>query len=196
MKLQLLQNKKLQQKVPDIIKNVEKSLTELMDSVASMEATNTKARADVVVGETTLLKSVPVATLLFLEHKLKDLYTFVEKLPILDPSETWTYDATQACYTTSPVQSAGKAKTRKAFTLAPATEKHAAQVQMVEDEVVTGYWTMTKFSGAIPVPRQVALLERVQKLQKAVKYAREEANSVPVEEAKVGERVLGFLFAE
>lgn len=38
------------------------------------------------------------------------------------------------------------------------------------------------------------LLERVEKLQQAVKFAREEANAVEVEEMKAGEALLGYLF--
>ena len=52
-----------------------------------------------------------------------------------------------------------------------------------------------KFSGALPAQRVNELLERVEKLQQAVKFAREEANNIEADEQKMGERVLGYIFA-
>jgi len=52
-----------------------------------------------------------------------------------------------------------------------------------------------KFSGALPAQRVNELVDRVERLQEAVKFAREEANSLEVEDVKVGEKILGFLFA-
>ncbi|MBA2680632.1 MAG: hypothetical protein H0U76_19830 [Ktedonobacteraceae bacterium] len=39
-----------------------------------------------------------------LEKQLVDLHTFVRKLPVLDPSETWTLDSSADCWATEPVQ--------------------------------------------------------------------------------------------
>jgi hypothetical protein len=39
------------------------------------------------------------------------------------------------------------------------------------------------------------LLDRVEELQRAVKYAREEANATEVTDQKAGDAVFGFLFA-
>ena len=46
-----------------------------------------------------------------------------------------------------------------------------------------------------PAQRVNELLARVEKLQEAVKYAREEANNIEADEQKMGERVLGYIFA-
>jgi thioredoxin-like negative regulator of GroEL len=51
-----------------------------------------------------------------------------------------------------------------------------------------------KFSGAVPRSRVRELVERVEKLQKAVKMAREEANSVPAEKVQTSDKVFGYLF--
>ena len=58
-----------------------------------------------------------------------------------------------------------------------------------------GTWRTIKFSGALPAKRINELLARVEKLQEAVKFAREEANGIEVEEQKVGEKVLKYLFS-
>ena len=62
------------------------------------------------------------------------------------------------------------------------------------EDVVVGYWRTVKFSGALPAQRVNELLTRVERLQQAVKYAREEANNTEVTEQKVGARLLGYLF--
>jgi hypothetical protein len=52
-----------------------------------------------------------------------------------------------------------------------------------------------KFSGALPAKRVNELVERVEKLQQAVKFAREEANGAEITDQQVGEKVFRYLFA-
>ncbi len=52
----------------------------------------------------------------------------------------------------------------------------------------------TGSSGSLPAQRVNELLSRVEKLQQAVKFAREEANSLEVEDQKVGETIFKYLF--
>jgi hypothetical protein len=77
---------------------------------------------------------------------------------------------------------------------AEATEKHPAQVEVYYEDITVGYWRTVKFSGALPAQRINELLARVERLQEAVKFAREEANNLEVEEQKVGEKVFQYLF--
>ena len=51
-----------------------------------------------------------------------------------------------------------------------------------------------KFSGALPAKRVNEILDRVQALQTAVKFAREEANNAEVADQRVGAAVFGYLF--
>jgi hypothetical protein len=60
--------------------------------------------------------------------------------------------------------------------------------------VTVGYWRTVKFSGALPAKRVSELLDRVERLQQAVKYAREEANNTEAVDQKAGEKVFQFLF--
>jgi hypothetical protein len=62
------------------------------------------------------------------------------------------------------------------------------------EDVVVGHLRTVKFSGALPATRIKELLDRVDKLQQAVKFAREEANNTEVTDVKVGERVFDYLF--
>jgi hypothetical protein len=75
------------------------------------------------------------------------------------------------------------------------TDKRPAQVEVYYEDVVVGYWRIVKFSGALPAQRINELLARVDKLQHAVKFAREEANHIDADDQKVGEKVFSYLFS-
>jgi hypothetical protein len=75
-----------------------------------------------------------------------------------------------------------------------ADAKHPAQVEVYHEDVAVGYWTTVKFSGALAAKRVNDILDRVSKLQTAVKFAREEANNTDVVDQPVGAAVFGYLF--
>ena len=186
---------RVQAKTNDIIRQTVDVLTKLFDVTATKDWANCRAKADVVVDGQTLLTEVPATYLLFLEKQLVDLHTFVKKLPTLDPSESWTFDAGADAWATDPVQTVKTKKIPRNHVKAEATEKHPAQVEVYYEDVTVGYWRTVKFSGALPAQRVNDLLERVEKLQQAVKFAREEANNLEVENEQVGAKLLGYLFA-
>ncbi|MDQ2717112.1 MAG: hypothetical protein M3Z08_19585 [Chloroflexota bacterium] len=185
---------KVQVKADDIIRDTVAVLTKLFDVTATKDWANCKAKANVVVDGKTILTDVPATYLLFLEKQIVDLYTFVRKLPVLDPSETWTFDSSADCWATEPVQTLKTKKVPRNHVKAEATEKHPAQVDVYYEDVTVGHWRTVKFSGALPARRINELLARVEKLQEAVKFAREEANNMEVEEQKVGASVMQYLF--
>lgn len=186
---------KVQMKAEEIIRRTADILVELFDVTATKDYTNCKARADVVVDGKPLLRDVPVTYLLFLEKQLVDLHTFIKKLPVLDASETWTFDASADCWATEPVQTVKTKKVPRNHVKAEATDKHPAQVEVYHEDVAVGHWKTVKFSGALPAKRVNELSDRVEKLQQAVKFAREEANNATVDEQKIGRAVLSYLFA-
>jgi hypothetical protein len=189
-------SKRLQLRVAEVIDGVSRDLAEYFDITLTKDVANCSAKADLVVDGQTLAKDVPVTTLLFLEKKLTDLHTFINKLPVLNPAYEWRYDDARACYVTEPRQTARTVKIEEPVMLAPATEKHPAQVQLRAKDVLAGYWTTVNLSGALPAQRVNALRTRVEKLQDAVKAAREAANSQSVENQKIGEKLFGYLLAE
>ena len=186
---------KVQVKAEEIVRQTTAILTRLFDVTATKDWTNCVAKADVVIDGEPLLRDVPVAYLLFLEKQLVDLHTFVRKLPVLDAAETWAYDASADCWATDATQTTRTKKIPRNHVKAEATEKHPAQVEVYYEDVVVGYWKTVKFSGALPAKRVNELLERVEKLQQAVKFAREEANGTEAVERETGEKVFRFLFA-
>lgn len=187
--------KAIQVKVGDLIRGVRDAMTAFFDVVATQDVANQRAVADVKVGTKTVLAGVPVTHLLFLEKQLKDLETFIGKLPTLDPSEEWTYQAASDQWATAPAETVRTKKVPKAFVKYEATKEHPAQVETFHEDVVAGYWKTIKFSGAIPAREKNAMLDRVRELHEAVVKAREEANSLDVQSQSVGKQVFDHIFS-
>jgi hypothetical protein len=187
---------KVQVKAEQVIEQTVEILTKLFDVTATKDWSNGQARADVVVDGKTLLSQVPITYLLFLEKQLVDLHTFIKKLPVLDAAETWVFDASADAWATEAVQTVKTKKIPRNHVKAEATEHHPAQVEVYYEDVVVGTWRTVKFSGAMPAQRVNELLDRVERLQEAVKFAREEANSLDVQDQKIGAAVFDFLFSK
>lgn len=185
---------RVQVKAEDVLRGTAKALTRLFDVTATKDWSNCEARADVTVDGRTLLGDVPVSYLLFLEKQLIDLNAFIRRLPILDASEAWSIDPSTDAWKTESVRTLRTKKVPRNHVKAEATDKHPAQVEVYYEDVPVGYWTTVKFSGALPARRVNDLLDRVEKLQQAVKFAREEANGAEVTDQRVGDVVFGYLF--
>lgn len=177
-----------------ILEKMGADMTRLFDVVYTKDVANREAVADVVVDGTTIAIEVPVTYLLFLEKQLTDVRTFISKLPTLDPATQWHWDPAVGAYATEPVETHRSKKVPRVLVKAPATDKHPAQVDVWQEDVIDGYWATTKFSGALPADRVTGLLERVDKLTNAVKFAREQANSITVTDKKIGANLFGYLF--
>jgi hypothetical protein len=77
---------------------------------------------------------------------------------------------------------------------AEATKEHPAQVHLYQEDVADGRWKTIKFSGAIPASEVNVIVARIEKLQIAVKFAREEANRSEVKLQKTGDPLLKYVF--
>lgn len=193
------EDQKLQVRAQHVIDETLRLLSGYYDIVAQRDWANGIAKSDIVVypgtpQERTLLKDVPAPYLLWLEKQLDDLYTFVSKLPTLPTTENWTWSKEQDCYQAPSVETAKMKKISKPLLMHPATKEHPAQVQLITDDVVIGYWTTVKFSGALPAQQVQEMKGRVKALQEAAKFAREKANSCEAAPVKTGDALLGFLF--
>lgn len=180
--------------VPDLVNTFAGSLAGLFDITATKVWANTGASANVTIDGEVLLEDVPVEYLLFMEKRLTDVLTFISKIPTLDPAFNWQWDETSGVYRTDEVWTNRSKKVLKNHVKSEATDKHAAQVEVYTEDETVGRWSTTKFSGAVPVTKVREWRDRVLKLQAAVKFAREEANSIEVTNRQVGEKVFKFLF--
>lgn len=177
-----------------VLDSVAEAFTRLFDVTATKDYANSQAKADVVVDGRVIIVAAPVPYLLFLEKQLTDLYTFVSKLPTLDPAENWSQDQNTGTWKTDTVQTTRTKKVPRNHVKAEATDKHPAQVEVYYEDVIVGTWSTTKFSGALPATRVHDLLSRIEQLETAVKFAREEANGAEVVDQHVGQAVFDYLF--
>lgn len=188
---------KVKYTIKDVVDRISVVQEELFDITYRKDATNCLAKADVVVDEEVVLEGIPATNLLFIEKQLVDLRTFISSLPVLDDSDDWTADVNSGLYKSEVVRTHRNKKVNKPIVLYDATDKHPAQTQMVTEDVLVGYWKNQKVSGAVPKNKKQELLSRVEQLLKAVKIAREEANSKEeVSKYDVGSRILNFIFGK
>lgn len=188
------EQKNVQYKSRQAMADARAALNDLFDVTATQDWGNCEARADIKVDNATILENVPVTWLLFLEKQISDLHSFVKQIPVLDPAESWTWDENADCYGTQPSISNRTKKVPRSHILYEATEKHPAQVEMYHEDVKVGEWRTVKFSSALAAQEKNEIIERIRRLQEAVKFAREEANSMEVESVTVGNKVFDFVF--
>lgn len=185
---------RVQYTVKSVLADVTEQVSELFDTIATKDFTNCIAKADIIVDGATLLKDVPATYILFLEKQLAELLNFVKAIPTLDAAEEWRFDSNQDFYATPSVETSRSKKVIRNHVLAEATKEHPAQVQVYQEDVPVGRWKTIKYSGALPASELNAMIARVEKLQKAVKFAREEANRTTASTQHIGETVLRYVF--
>lgn len=190
------EKKNVQYTADSAIHDVSGFLSSLYDIVATQDVANTKALANVVVDEQVVLSDVPVTYLLFLEKQLNDLHTFINALPVLDPADNWQWSDTANCYVSDVVYTNKTKKVLRNHVKYEATDKHPAQVETYSEDVKVGEWATTKFSGALSSADKGLILSRIDRLQDAVKYAREQANMSEVEQVNVSRPLFTYLFGK
>lgn len=188
------ERKNPQQSVVDMVGNVRRDLTDLFDTVATQDRANTEAKADVIIDGMSVLKDVPVTTLMFLEKQATDLATLIGKLPLRDGAEDWTFQKETGSYVTETRKTLVTSKVAEVLVMYPATTEHPAQTQLVHKDIVVGNWDVRNFSTAVTKTEQDAMQFRVRKLLDALAVAREEANLSAAAPVKIGENILKYVF--
>lgn len=168
---------------------------ELINITATKDYANQAARADIVIDGQVVVKDAPATFILWLEKRVEDIRTFVTHLPVLDEAEDWAIDVNSGLFKSGSIATHRTQKVQEAIVLYPATDKHPAQTQLITKDVLVGFWDEVKLSGALPVPRKKVILDRVEKLYRAVKVAREAANMADAPKQNVGDALLDFLIA-
>ncbi|NER97856.1 MAG: hypothetical protein F6J86_29100 [Symploca sp. SIO1B1] len=184
---------RVQVKGEQVVAEVFTAITKLLNITATKDYANCEARADIVVDGQVIVPQAPTTFLLFLEKKLIEIQTFIQKLPTLDPADEWHKDMSQDSWATTPTQTTRTKKVPRNHVKAEATDKHPAQVEVFYEDIIVGYWTTIKYSGAFPATEVNQMLARVEKLREAVKFAREEANTMQVTQQDAGDRIAAYL---
>lgn len=185
----------VQVRATEILDKIAEEWTDMMDVVFTREVGNTQAKADIKVGDLVVASDVPVGYLMFLEKQFEDMLSIINSIPVLDPSESWEWDEGTRSYRSSVQVTRRTVKTPKSFVKAPATDKFAAQVEVFYEDELKGYYDRVKFSGAMKADDVHLMRKRVTALLRAVKAARERANTLELEQKKIGKAIFDFVLA-
>lgn len=189
----------LQTTVPKELKWISEFLIKSLDVAYQVAEANTVARADIVLENgVTLLSQIPATSILELEKRAKELHDFVVSIPTLDPAKGFRLDADKGSdvFKAREDKKTRTKKTNKVLTLAPPTDKHPAQVQVVVEDVPVGEITTLEWSGLITTATKGDMLSRVEMLTRALKKARSRANEVEISNSdkKIGAEIVSFVF--
>lgn len=186
------ETKRVQMRVPDIIQNVRKRWSDLVDTVATQDNTNCIARGTVEV-DGLKIENVPVTHLLYLEKQLTDVITFLQALPTLPSDREWRYNENSNEWRADTVSQNRTTKVQEPVVLCEATDKHPAQTQLITKDIAVGTWNTTVSSGAIPANVRDAYVDRAVALRDAVRVAREGANQTEAVDLKIGDKLFNYI---
>ncbi len=189
------ESQRVQMNARDMLSSLARHLGELFDVSAAKDWANCQARADVTIDGKVIVPAAPATYLLFLEKQLHDVQTIVNNLPTLDPAEEWRFDEAANVFKSAQSKTHRTKKVQKPIVLYDATKEHPAQTQLITEDVTIGHWDTVKQSGALPPRRKQEILERIEKLMNAVKFAREEANGAEAEKKNLSAAVFDYLLA-
>lgn len=183
--------------VEDALTQIRDAQVPSLDIVAEQDATNTIAKASVVVDGETLLEDVPISFLLHVERVVAEWRSkIIEILPVHDPAKTWTYDTQNRFWRSRQEKRNAYMKEVVPVVLHQGTDKHPPQVQAVQKDIYAGYWTEEHLSGGITAARKRQLLANADKFLIAVRDAIADANATPAVAMPAGEKIFGVLLAE
>jgi hypothetical protein len=184
------------QLVKTVVDELEKTLATTVDSFDvsyQIDEANTVARADLVVDGKVIATGLPATFLLQLEKRLREVRLLFKDIPTFDPVRQWAVDPTAAkphVLRAEPVLTVRKQRTRKYNVMYEATEKHPAQIDVVEVDDPIGEIRTYDWTGMLSPGKKAALLATLDELIEAVKTARARANSVEADPArKVGAQI-------
>lgn len=190
------ESKEMVTTVADKLDYLRKPIGKWWDNFVKKEATNQVAKADVVIDGQTLLTGLPATALLGLETKLKRLRAVYETIPTLQPGRNWEHDPDQGPHIYRARDDEIRSKTEKQlrFTvMVPATEQHPAQVEKTYVDAPIGTITVRAWSGMISPAEKSEFLERIDNLIRAVKKARQRANTTEAVSVKVADQLFNYI---
>ena len=177
------------------IPKLNKFLTDFYDCVLTQETGNQLAKATIKIDEL-ILSDIPVTVILFLEKQTVDLLTFAKNLEVLESDRKWEYDNVNDCYVSEPEKTTKTKKIPEVIVKYKATTEHPAQTEIFPIDKTIGHWETIHLSGAVTKSFRENLINKLEKLQDALKKAREEANCQEVEFKKIGNELFEYLFSD
>ena len=164
------------------------------DVQAQKNTTNRKATGTLDIADL-VLPELPVDELLGLEVRLTKLRALGVAMPSLNAAKNWTpLPERKGLFRTTGEEITTKTeKITYPVVLAPATDKHPAQVREATKDVVVGTFKLIEYSGAATTEQKARFIERIDTLIAAVKQARMRANTTQVEQVNIGRALTDWL---
>lgn len=188
------ESSKVQLNVKDILKEISIAWVDMFDVVLTNDSGNSIATANIVVDGVILLENVPISTLLFLEKQIDNFKSIIDKIPVLPLSDSWSKDTASSLWVTPTHETIRTKKVQRPIVLYDATPEHPAQTQLITEDINVGIWSVKKISSAMSMTVVEEFRTKVMKLKEAVIKAREEANSIEIDQKKGGNKITEYLF--
>jgi hypothetical protein len=171
-------------------------LVKLIDAKAQKDATNQVAKADIVVDGATLAAGIPATTLLGLEATLRQVKAVAMEVPTLPPGIEWASAPEIGKNVYKRVHPAVTFKTRKTFRskiLVEPTKEHPAQIEKWSEDENIGKFITEAWSGMLTPAEKSDMLGRIDTLARAVKEARQRANTTEVVKIKLAKSLMDYI---
>jgi hypothetical protein len=181
----------------DKLKYIVDPVSKFYDAYYVKGATNQIAQSDVTLNGKVLFSNVPVSVLLGMETKLKELRKMYESIPTLAPGVFWEKDPTKNPGIYRNREDETRLVTKKnirPIVMAPATDKHPAQIEKVSEDMPVATKKVSNWSGMLSPSDKSKLLQRIDDLIRAVKAARQKGNSTDAVDASgFGKGIFDFI---
>lgn len=171
-------------------------LIKYWDASAQVDATNQVAKADILVNGRILVAGVPATLLLAMEGELKDLRAVLGEIPTLPPGRKYERDAALGPNIWRQVDadvSFKQAKVIQSKILVQPTKEHPAQIEKWTEALNVGKYSMRQWFGMLSPSEKSELLGRLDELSRAVKAARQRANTTDVVPFSIGAAIRDYL---
>lgn len=165
-----------------------------IDATYQVDKTNTEARADLKV-DGLKIEGVPSTFLMQLDKRLSEIRNLYDHIPTLDPKHEWSRDESKGenVFAARPVDTYRTKKTLQSKVLYEATENHPAQVEKWAEDIRCGKYTTRVWSGMITTAQKYEVLNRIDKLQHAVRAALSEANQTEHSTERIAEDLFNYI---
>lgn len=201
------EHKHMAETVMGKLKYQAKSIVRYFDALLQKESTNQLAKADVVIDGETIMTDVPATFLLGMESRLKTVREVYLKIPTLPPKHKWEKDLDKGENVYSMVHPEEKFRTEKEFKVqvlyphyfpkeGEKGESLPAQIDKVSETKNVGLYTKHVWSGMITPAEKSEMLDRIDKLMRAVKKARQRANSTEVEKVTMAKKMFDYIHGQ
>lgn len=164
------------------------------DAILQKDLTNQTATADIIIDGQTIAAGLPATFLLNMETKLGELRRVYDSIHTLAPGIKWEIDrdhSKMGVFTANENETFKTEKMVEFVIAAEATEQHPAQVREVPKTTNVGKYSLQKWCGLLSPLEKAMRIQRLDKLIRAVKKARQRANKAEI----VNAHVAGDLFS-